>query len=188
MYRRVGKRLLDILIAICAGMLLLPVLLLVIVTIKLTDPGPVIYKQKRIGRRKMEFTLLKFRSMPVATEETTSEAISQVRLSPIGRFIRRTNLDEVPQLINVLRGEMSIVGPRPPLPSQVELIEARADNGAIELRPGLTGLAQINSFNGMSAQQKAHWDGIYATKISLAEDILILLGTIGYLLKPPPVY
>ena len=103
-------------------------------------------------------------------------------------MIRRTNLDELPQLFNILKGDMSIVGPRPPIPSQQELTELRKANGAIACRPGLTGLAQVSSFDGMTVPQKAAFDGEYAKRISFVGDITIILRTFVYLLKPPPVY
>ena len=110
------------------------------------------------------------------------------RVTRVGRLIRRTNVDELPQLVNILRGDMSIVGPRPPITSQSDLIELRRANGALNCRPGLTGWAQINAFDGMSVVRKAELDGDYAARISLRRDIVIILRTFGYLLKPPPKY
>ena len=188
MYRNWGKRLLDILIAASAFVALLPLMGLIVGLIKICDPGPVIFRQQRTGRLGKPFTFFKFRSMPVNTGDMPSDEVGQIKLSWVGRLIRRTNLDELPQLFNILRGDMSIVGPRPPIPSQAELLEARASNGGDACRPGLTGLAQISSFDGMSVQQKAKFDGAYAANITLGNDVLIILKTFGYLLKPPPVY
>ena len=126
--------------------------------------------------------------MPVCTKNFTSDKIEQIELSWVGRLIRRTNLDELPQLFNVLRRDMSIVGPRPAIPSQSVLLEARLKNDATQCLPGLTGLAQISSYDGMPVQEKADLDGKYAGNITFSRDLFIILKTIGYLFKPPPVY
>lgn len=188
MYRVWGKRLFDLLAGISALIVLMPLLALIAVLIKAFDPGPVIFRQKRVGRAGEPFTFFKFRSMPVNTGDMPSDQVGQIKLSWVGQLIRRTNIDELPQLFNILRGDMSIVGPRPPIRSQIELVEARASNGANTCRPGLTGLAQISSFDGMSVHQKAELDGEYASNITFKGDILIIIKTLGYLLKPPPVY
>lgn len=188
MYLLFGKRLLDICLATCALVLLSPLLILTALSIKVFDSGPVIFKQRRIGRGGATFVFYKFRSMPVNTGDLPSDRLGSVKLGPIGKFIRRTNIDELPQLVNILKGDMSIVGPRPPIPGQIELIEARRKNGALNCRPGLTGLAQINSFDGMTAVEKAAFDGKYVSSLSLVGDMKIMVGTAAYLLKPPPVY
>ncbi len=188
MYLLFGKRILDICCALIAIILLMPLIILIALLIIIFDPGPVIFKQKRIGRNGAIFWFYKFRSMPVNTEDIPSDKLGAVWLSPIGKFIRRTNIDELPQLYNILKGDMSIVGPRPPIPSQIELVEARRKSGALSCRPGLTGLAQINSFDGMTIIQKAELDGRYAASQCLTGDLKIILGTFSYLLKPPPVY
>ena len=115
-------------------------------------------------------------------------ATDKLQITPFGKFIRRTNLDELPQFYNVLKGDMSFIGPRPPIPSETELIEFRSKNGALHLRPGLTGWAQVNSFDGMSVSEKAKFDGEYASKISFGFEVLILLKTILYFTKKPPTY
>lgn len=188
MYQRFGKRVFDLFIVVSATLALFPFMLLLALLIKLFDPGPVIFKQQRIGKDGATFNFYKFRSMPVNTGDLPSDKVGKVQLTWIGRLIRRTNLDELPQLFNVLKGDMSIVGPRPPIPSQTELTERRRDNGALRCRPGLTGLAQISSFDGMSVAQKAEFDGKYAEHVSFTSDIVIILRTFTYLLKPPPVY
>jgi O-antigen biosynthesis protein WbqP len=126
--------------------------------------------------------------MPVSTGEIASGELGQTKIGRFAKFIRRTNLDELPQLFNIFAGDMSLIGPRPPLLSQTDLIALRQANGAIRCRPGLTGLAQINSFDGMSAQQKAQFDGNYADNVTFWGDLMILLKTFGYLAKPPPKY
>lgn len=188
MYAKLMKRALDIFIVVFACVFLSPFIILVAFLIKVFDPGPIIFKQKRIGKNAESFDFYKFRSMPVNTGDIPSDQLGKVQLTWIGKFIRRTNLDELPQLFNVLKGDMSIVGPRPPIASQLQLIELRQQNGAILCRPGLTGLAQVSSFDGMTVDQKAAYDGEYAQKITFFGDIKIILRTFIYLLKPPPVY
>ncbi|MCL2919631.1 sugar transferase [Shewanella litorisediminis] len=188
MYSKIIKRLFDLLIVFFATVILLPLLIAVGVLIKLFDPGPVIFKQKRIGRHAKEFDFYKFRSMPVNTGDIPSDKLGLINITWVGRLIRRTNLDELPQLFNVLKGDMSIVGPRPPIVSQRQLVELRKQSGAIVCRPGLTGLAQVSAFDGMTVEQKASFDAEYARKVSFLTDVKIILRTFTYLLKPPPVY
>ena len=188
MYPELGKRLFDLVCASIAVVLLSPLLIIVAISIKLTDPGPILFSHNRIGRDGKPFRFYKFRSMPVGTPKVPSDSLGEVQISPFGRFMRRTNIDELPQLINILKGDMSVVGPRPPLPDQEELIARRRQNGALALRPGLTGLAQIRAYDGMSVSEKAAFDAEYARSIGLARDIAIILRTMFYLFKPPPVY
>jgi len=187
-YQLFGKRLMDVLIALCAIICLLPVLLMLAISIKLFDPGVIFFVQKRVGKDGKEFSFYKFRSMPMNTGDISSDKIGELKLTKIGKLLRRTNLDELPQLFNILKGDMSIVGPRPPIVNQTELIKLRKNNGALALLPGLTGLAQINSYDGMTVLSKAEFDGEYSKNISIFQDIKIILGTFLYLLKPPPVY
>lgn len=188
MYTYNGKRLLDVLIVFLATIAMLPVLLILVVLIFFFDPGPIIFKQKRIGVDGNLFDFYKFRTMPVGTGDLPSDEVGKVKITWIGKIIRRSNLDEFPQLFNILKGDMSIVGPRPPIPSQDELVVLRRENGSIHCRPGLTGLAQISSFDGMTVQRKVMFDGQYAKKVTFFNDISIILRTFLYLLKPPPVY
>jgi O-antigen biosynthesis protein WbqP len=183
-----GKRVIDAILALAALIVLSPLMLIVATIIKLHDRGPIIFKHQRVGQNGRLFWFMKFRSMPVNTANVPSADGAKLRVTPIGRIIRRTSIDELPQLINILRGEMSIVGPRPAIPAQVHLLGLRRENGAEACRPGLTGLAQINSYDGMTEDVKAEWDGRYAARISLATDIKIIFKTFAYLLKPPPVY
>jgi O-antigen biosynthesis protein WbqP len=187
-YHQFGKRLLDIAIVASSVIFLSPLLILIAILIKIFDPGPVFFKQERIGRNGLPFMFYKFRSMPVNTGDIPSDKIGDIELTWIGKVIRRTNLDELPQLLNILKGDMSVVGPRPPIPRQQELIDLRVKNGAISAKPGLTGLAQIKSFDGMSVREKAEFDGSYTNTKTFLTDIKIIFGTFIYLLKPPPVY
>lgn len=187
-YARGGKRAVDI---GCAGLgllLLSPLLLVIAILILMTDPGSIIFVQERVGRDGRTFRFFKFRSMPVGTRNIAKDQLGQVRLTWFGRLLRRSNLDELPQLFNILRGDMSVVGPRPSLPSQQELIALRRDNGALACRPGLTGWAQVNAYDGMPLTEKARHDGDYAAAISLRQDVRIIVRTFAYLTKPPPIY
>ncbi len=163
-------------------------MIFVAIAIRIEDGGPVFFRQRRMGREKKPFVLLKFRSMPPDAPEKSSASATEAPITRVGQFIRRTNIDELPQLINILRGDMSLVGPRPALPSQAELINFRSADSVNDLLPGLTGMAQINSYDGMPDEQKAHWDSKYKRIICLRTDLEIMLRTLGYLLRPPPVY
>ena len=162
--------------------------IIIAIIIIFQDGGSAIFKQKRVGKAGKEFLFYKFRSMPLSTPNVESKHTDKLQITPFGKFIRRTNLDELPQFYNVLKGDMSFIGPRPPIPSQTELIEFRRKNGALHLRPGLTGWAQVNSFDGMSVSEKAKFDGEYASKISFGFEVLILLKTISYFTRKPPTY
>lgn len=188
MYRAFFKRALDVAAAAAALLVLSPVMLLTALAIRLEDGGPALFRQKRVGRHGATFRIFKFRSMPVATADVPSAGAVALRVTRVGRFIRRTNLDELPQLFNILAGDMSLVGPRPALPAQAELCALRAELGADGCSPGLTGLAQVNSYDGMPEAEKARWDATYARTVSLATDARIVLRTFAYLLKRPPVY
>lgn len=182
------KRLGDILAVLTLFVIISPLLIIIALFIKFHDGGPIIFKQKRIGKDGNEFNFMKFRSMPVNTPNVVSTKTEVLEVTPIGKIIRRTNLDEIPQFINVLKGDMSIIGPRPSLPSQASLIAMRKQNGAIKLRPGLTGWAQVNAYDYMPEEEKACLDGVYYQKIGLVMDLVIVLGTIKYFTKKPPVY
>ncbi|RKE04611.1 sugar transferase [Marinifilum flexuosum] len=188
MYRFLFKRLIDILIALPSIIVLSPIILITAIVIKLQDGGPAIFKQARVGLKGEDFTLLKFRSMPVNTANVASSETHKLTITPFGKFIRRSNIDELPQLFNILRGDMSIVGPRPALASQEQLVNLRLENGAYDCKPGLTGLAQINSYDNMPVNVKAEWDIKYAQRITFGADLKIIFSTFGYLLKPPPTY
>ena len=126
--------------------------------------------------------------MPVNTADVPSADADTLSVTKTGEFIRRTNVDELPQLINILKGEMSLVGPRPAIPSQESLCLMRRGNGASDCPPGLTGLAQVNAYDGMPETEKARWDGEYAAKVSFRKDVTIIFRTLAYLTRKPPVY
>ncbi|MDR0506596.1 MAG: sugar transferase [Dysgonamonadaceae bacterium] len=188
MYSKFFKRAIDIIASLSVLLLLSWLFIIVATVIKLQDGGCVFFIQQRIGRNVMKFNILKFRSMPVNTANVSSEQTHLIKITPFGKFIRRTNIDELPQLINILKGEMSLIGPRPSLPAQAELIELRMANGSFRCRPGLTGLAQVNSYDYMPVLEKAALDGIYAANITFIKDVGIVLKTLKYLTKKPPVY
>lgn len=182
------KRLFDILLAIFLILLLSPVFIIVGLIIKLQDGGPAIFKQERVGRNGDNFLFFKFRSMPVKTANVESHNTKELKITPFGTFIRRTNLDELPQFFNVLKGSMSFIGPRPPIPSQENLVNLRRSNGSLSLQPGLTGWAQVNSYDNMPEEKKAEFDGEYYSRFSMWMDIIILFKTVIYFTKKPPTY
>jgi O-antigen biosynthesis protein WbqP len=188
MYRRFGKRALDLACVAGAGLVLSPLVGLVSLLILLEDGTPIIFRQNRVGKDGVTFTFLKFRSMPVNTPNVTSVEGRALPVTRVGRVIRRYNIDELPQLLSILRGEMSLVGPRPALPTQTDLLAARRDLGVLAYAPGLTGLAQVRSFDGMSPYEKAEWDAEYVKHMSFAKDVRILMETLNYLREPPPTY
>jgi O-antigen biosynthesis protein WbqP len=187
-YRRFFKRLFDIVLAVVALAVLWPIFLVTAVAIRLHDGGPAIFRQQRVGRGSVPFTLYKFRSMSVSAPNVPSAVGAAALITPVGRIIRRANIDELPQLFNVLAGDMSIVGPRPALPSQTWLVEERRRAGVDRLRPGLTGLAQINAYDGMPEVEKLGWETSYVQRLSWSHDLMVVLRTFGYLLRRPPVY
>ena len=187
-YSTHGKRLFDIAFSLMAILFLLPVFLLTAIFIVLDDGRPVLFKQGRVGKDRSIFEIYKFRSMKTGVGDIPSAKAPTHVVTTMGRILRRTNIDELPQLINVLKGDMSIVGPRPPLPSQLDLLRVRSEHGGENLRPGLTGLAQINGYDGMTEADKGMFDAEYSRKITFLQDILIILKTFGYLLRKPPVY
>ncbi|CAM1373360.1 Capsular polysaccharide synthesis protein [Tenacibaculum litopenaei] len=182
------KRVFDIVLAVCLIIGLIPVYLVIGLIIYLQDFGTPIFKQIRVGKEGREFMFYKFRSMPLKTPNVESHEKDKLQITPFGKFIRRTNLDELPQFFNVLKGDMSFIGPRPPIPSQVNLIKLRRSNKALTLKPGLTGWAQVNSYDHMPEEEKAKFDGEYAEKVSLSMDLLILGKTVVYFTKKPPTY
>ena len=180
------KRLIDIVLSLSGLILLSPLFLLLIVLIKLDSKGPVLFKQKRVGLRKSHFYILKFRTMRIDTPKDTPTHLLENPdqwITKMGKFLRKTSLDELPQIINILKGEMSIIGPRPALWNQYDLIEERDKYGANDVPPGLTGWAQINGRDELATEVKARLDGEYVEKIGLSMDIKCFFGTIVSVLK-----
>ena len=185
MYRKFIKRLLDILLSLCGIIVLLPVYLLIALAIKIDDPGPVLFRQKRVGIHKTHFQILKFRTMKVDTPRDTPThllADPEKYLTRVGRILRKTSLDELPQIFQIFTGDMSIIGPRPALWNQDDLIAERDKYGANDVRPGLTGWAQINGRDELPIEVKAKLDGDYVKHITFAFDCRCFFGTIGSVL------
>ena len=181
MYTHV-KRILGLILAALAIVVLSPALLVIALAIKCTSPGPVLFRQKRVGRDKRLFTIYKFRTMRVDApkdQPTHLLASPEAYITPIGRFLRKYSLDELPQLFNIVKGEMALVGPRPALWNQDDLIAARDQYGANGVRPGLTGWAQINGRDELPIPEKARLDGEYVRRMSLGFDLRCLLGTVS---------
>jgi len=167
------------------GLILLsPIMAIIAVLIKLESEGPVLFQQTRIGKNQKPFTCLKFRSMFIGTANKPTHEINKSNITKVGNLLRRSKLDEVPQLINVLFQEMVLVGPRPCLPSQYELIKARQERGAFAIRPGITGLAQVNGIDMSNSGRLAKVDGYYAKHRSLIGDLCIIIQTFIHIMKP----
>ena len=186
MYQKFGKRTLDILLSGCGIVVLAPVYLAVAAAIKLDDPGPVFFRQKRVGIHKTHFNILKFRTMKMNTPKDTPTHLlenPEQYITRVGRILRKTSLDELPQILQIFTGKMSIIGPRPALWNQFDLIAERDKYGANDVRPGLTGWAQINGRDELPIDVKARLDGEYVQKISFAFDCRCFFGTIASVLK-----
>ena len=186
MYQNFFKRLLAIVLSllglICLGWLLI----LLCVAIKIDSPGPVLFKQKRVGKGKSHFYILKFRTMRIDTpKDMPTHLLSNPEqyITRVGKFLRKTSLDELPQLLNILKGDMAIIGPRPALWNQFDLIAERDKYGANDIRPGLTGWAQINGRDELEIDVKAKLDGEYVERLSFGFDVKCFLGTIAAVLR-----
>ncbi len=180
------KRVIDIILSSIGLMVLWPLFVILIMAIKLDSKGPVLFKQKRVGIYKTYFNILKFRTMRIDTpRETPTHLLENPDqwITRVGKFLRKTSLDELPQIINILKGEMSIIGPRPALWNQYDLIEERDKYGANNIRPGLTGWAQINGRDELTIDIKAKLDGEYVDRIGLKMDVNCFFGTILSVLK-----
>ena len=160
--------------------------LIIALVIRVGSPGPVLFRQERVGLRKRNFQSLKFRTMRAdAPRDTPTHMLRdpQAYITPVGRWLRRTSLDELPQVFNILRGQMSVVGPRPALWNQADLIAERDKYGANDVPPGLTGWAQVNGRDELPIAEKAKLDGYYVAHRSLGMDLRILLRTVGSVLS-----
>ncbi|WP_342433483.1 sugar transferase [Neobacillus sp. FSL H8-0543] len=180
-YKRYAKRLVDFFLSFVGLIVLSPVFLLLIIAIKLDSKGPIIFKQRRIGKSKSEFYILKFRTMKIDTPKDTPTHLlenPESYITRVGKFMRRTSMDELPQILNILKGEMSIIGPRPCLWNQYDLIAERDKYGANDIYPGLTGWAQINGRDELPIEVKANLDGVYVERLSFLMDVKCFLGTI----------
>lgn len=186
MYLKYGKRILGFLLALTALLLFWPILLILAIAVKVTSPGPVLFKQKRVGKNKTYFEIYKFRSMRNDTPKDMPTHLLQnanACITPIGRFLRMSSLDEIPQIFNILKGDMCIVGPRPALWNQDDLIAERDKYGANDLVPGLTGYAQIHGRDELPIPEKAALDGYYAKNAGFLLDVKIFFGTFRQVLR-----
>lgn len=180
MYRKFIKRIIDIVLAGIGIVVAAVPMLIVAILIKIDSPGPVFFRQKRVGIHKTHFMIIKFRSMPVsAPKDTPTHELKNAAslLSPFQEAIRKYSIDEVPQLFNIIAGSMSFVGPRPALWNQYDLLEERDKYGANDVKPGLTGWAQINGRDELAIDVKAKYDGEYVKRLSFAFDVRCFFGT-----------
>lgn len=176
----------DMLLSSFGLIILSPVFLIIVIAIKLDSKGPVLFKQRRVGIHKRQFNILKFRTMRIDTPRDTPTHLLENPnqwITRVGGFLRRTSLDELPQIINIFKGEMSIVGPRPALWNQYDLIEEREKYGANDVPVGLTGWAQINGRDELEIEVKARLDGEYTEKIGFLMDVRCFLGTVFRVLR-----
>ena len=186
MYQKFGKRALDLILSGCGILVLAPVYLILASAIKIDDPGPVFFRQKRVGIHKTHFNIMKFRTMKMETPRDMPTHLlenPEQYITRVGKILRKTSLDELPQIFQIFTGEMSIIGPRPALWNQFDLIEERDKYGANDVRPGLTGWAQINGRDELPIDVKARFDGEYVQNLSFAFDCKCFFGTVISVLK-----
>lgn len=186
MYQRCIKRGLDILLSLIALIVFLPLMLICAIWIRLDSPGPALFRQKRIGAGDSTFTILKFRTM---RQDTPSDVATHLmtdassHITRCGRILRSTSLDELPQLINILRGDMSFVGPRPALWNQFDLIQMRKEHHIDRVKPGLTGWAQVNGRDMLDMAQKVQFDAEYVQRLSFLMDLRCIWRTVAVVLQ-----
>lgn len=186
MYIRFFKRIIDVVVSLLGIMILIIPMFVIVIIIKLEDQGPILFKQMRSGMNKKHFYLYKFRSMKMTTPQNVPTHLledPEQYLLKCGKTFRKYSLDELPQLFNILKGDMSIIGPRPALWNQYDLIEERDKYGANDIKPGLTGWAQINGRDELEIPVKARLDGEYVEKQSFIFDVKCFFGTIGKVLN-----
>ncbi len=180
------KRIIDFILSLIAMILLSWLFVILIVLIKIDSKGPILFKQKRVGTHKKHFMIYKFRTMRTDTPKDMPTHMlknPEQFITKVGKFLRKTSLDELPQLLNIIKGDMAIVGPRPALWNQYDLIEERDKYGANDVLPGLTGWAQINGRDELEIPVKAALDGEYIKKMSFIMDVKCIFGTVKSVLK-----
>lgn len=189
-YRKFLKRVLDIIVAITLGIVLIVPLFFVAILVKLTSKGPIFFKQERFGVNSKSFTLYKFRSMtdgaPVKANSEFNDITSYI--TPFGMFIRKTSIDELPQLLNIIKGDMSFIGPRPLAITDEKVLALRKKSGADQVRPGISGLAQVNGRNNISDENKAAYDAEYASQLSMQLDIVLTIETLVSVIKRDGIF
>ena len=182
MYRKYFKRILDLVLSLIAFIILLPIMMVIYILVRIKLGKPVIFKQKRPGKDEKIFTLYKFRTMTDEKDENGNLLPDEKRLTKFGKFLRSTSLDELPELVNIIKGEMSIVGPRPQLIRDM-LFMTDEQRKRHFVRQGLTGLAQINGRNNISWEEKINYDLKYIENITFKNDLIIIYKTIGKVFK-----
>lgn len=186
MYQNYIKRMIDFIMALIGIIILSPILLILSIIIKVTSPGPILFKQNRVGKDNVEFKILKFRTMRIDTPKDCPTHLldnPDQYITRVGKFLRKTSLDELPQLWNILIGDMAIIGPRPSLPNQYDLNDLRDKNGASKVKPGLTGLAQVSGRDELEIDIKAALDGQYVKNITFIGDLKLFFKTSISVLK-----
>ncbi|MDY3001331.1 sugar transferase [Romboutsia timonensis] len=181
----VSKRIIDVVGSLVGLILLSPLFLLVAILIKLDSKGPIIFKQIRIGKDSKRFYIYKFRSMKIDTPNLSTEEFINASdfTTRVGKFIRKTSIDELPQLVNILKGDMSIVGPRPVIEREIRLLELRKECNVDSILPGITGLAQISGRDNIDDYEKVKYDFEYLSKRNLVLDIKIIINTVLKVVK-----
>lgn len=180
------KRFFDFICSLLALIVLSPLFLILVIAIKIDSKGPVIFKQKRVGKNTIHFNILKFRTMKIDTPHDIPTHLldnPEQYITRVGKFLRKTSLDELPQLFNILVGQMAVIGPRPALWNQYDLIEEREKKGINGLRPGLTGWAQINGRDELSIPVKVSFDAEYMKRMSFLFDLKCFFGTLASVVK-----
>lgn len=184
-YKNYIRKIFDLLMATFLIIVLLPILLVVYIILRVTTDDTVIYKQDRVGQYGKVFQIYKFRTMPKNTPILVGKQRAKIRnrVSKFARFLRSTSIDELPQLVNVIKGDMSLIGPRPVVLQEVALIQLREKSGANSVKPGLTGLAQVNGRKQLNNIEKAKFDAMYADHVTFKADILIVLRTLPIIIE-----
>lgn len=179
------KRCFDLISSLVGIILFSPILLLLALIIKVTSPGPILFKQRRIGKDNQEFMIYKFRTMRIDTPNVATHLLKNPEqyITSIGKFMRKTSLDELPQLFNILKGEMSVVGPRPALYNQYDLIDMRTKVNVHTIKPGLTGLAQVSGRDELELDKKVYFDELYLNKQSFFYDLKLIFLTVVKVFK-----
>lgn len=189
-YRRFLKRFFDLLLAIFLFIILLLPLVIIALIVKLTSKGPILFIQERYGRNSRPFKLYKFRSMTDSAPQIANSKFTDIQnyITPFGMFIRKTSLDELPQLWNIIKGDMSFIGPRPLAKTDEKVLSLRKQNGADQVLPGISGLAQVNGRNNLSDEDKAAYDAKYAARLNFRIDMLLTVETFVSVLKRDGVF
>lgn len=190
MYQYFWKRVVDFLVALISLIILIIPMVIVAVLIKLDSKGPVFFKQERYGLNSKPFMMYKFRSMEAGAPIKANHDFDDIQshITKFGMFIRKTSVDELPQLWNVLKGDMSVIGPRALASTDQLVLDLRKQNGADQVRPGITGLAQVNGRNNLSDRDKAAYDAKYASHLTMRLDILLIVETLVSVIKREGVF